>query len=68
MKKFLIVIDVIICVLVFLSVASYFGKKSILENMDDHFAYNTKYWGPTDAPDASVEVDPDVAFTFVVNY
>lgn len=51
-----------------LSVASYFASEWIKKNWDKHFTYTTNFWGQTEAPDESVEADPDTAFTFVVNY
>ena len=65
MIKFL---DIVLCLLVALSIGSYFGKEYINNHLDEHYAYNTKYWGPTDAPEHSIESDKDVDFTFVVNY
>lgn len=65
MKK---TIDIILIILCFLSVCSYFYADWIRGNKQYHFAYHTYFWGQNDAPDSSVEVDPDTNFTFVVNY
>ena len=54
--------------LVIVSVVSYFGAKWINEHWDEHFTLNTIFFGNNDAPDDSVQVDPDTQFTFTVNY
>lgn len=62
MKKF---IDIILCILVCVSIASYFGADWINKNHENHFALNTWYFGQNPSAD---NTDSNTQFTFVVNY
>ena len=66
MKKTFNIILIVLCVI---SVACYFFADWIKNNYQDHFTYQTNFFGQnTKAPDSSIEADADTAFTFVVNY
>lgn len=65
MKKTLNIILIVLCII---SVVAYFFSDWIKNNYENHFAYQTNFWGQNKIPDSSINADEDTAFTFVVNY
>ncbi len=66
MKNFFTTLLVIICIgIIALDCYSVY----VYLNRDKHFALITNYWGyDSNSPDHDVKVDPDIKFTFCINY